>query len=143
MDFTNCSGFSHCKVNSENTRLMCEICSKLKIKSPERRQQYCSVVFIANFEQVSRFFTVSIAGFEQIYPPGKRNYYIFTLQLSSRRPQNPKRNSIIALPFMIILKCRLIWIKEKCLQAPSKLINLIRYPIVGSCLSDVRLFLFE
>ena len=87
---------------------MCEICSKLKIKSPERRQQYRSVVFIANFEQVSRFLTVSIAGFEQIYPPGKRNYYIFTLQLSSRRPQNPKRNSIIALPFMIILKCQLI-----------------------------------
>ena len=31
---------------------MCEICSKLLIETPERRQGHCSGVFIANFEQI-------------------------------------------------------------------------------------------
>ena len=35
------------KVNNGNTRTMCEICSKLTIKTPER-----SDVFIVNFEQI-------------------------------------------------------------------------------------------
>ena len=34
------------KVNNKNTRTRCEICSKLTIKTPERRQ-------ITNFEQVN------------------------------------------------------------------------------------------
>ena len=33
---------------------LCEICSKLTIKIPERRQWNCSGVFIVNFEQISR-----------------------------------------------------------------------------------------
>ena len=37
------------KVNNRNTRKRCEICSKLTIKTPERR----SGVFIVNFEEVS------------------------------------------------------------------------------------------
>ena len=40
------------QVNNRNTRTMCEICSKLKVKTPEKRQR-CSSVFIANFEQIS------------------------------------------------------------------------------------------
>ena len=36
----------------ENTRAKCEICSKLTIKTTERRQRRRSDVFIANFEQI-------------------------------------------------------------------------------------------
>ena len=40
------------KVNNRKTRTRCEICSKLTIKIPERRQYYtpCSSVSIVNFE---------------------------------------------------------------------------------------------
>ena len=41
------------KVNNGNNRTMCEICSKLTLKTPERRYQRCSGVFIVNFEQIS------------------------------------------------------------------------------------------
>ena len=47
------------KVNNRNTRKMCEICSKLIIKTPERRQwrQWRrSGVFVVNFEHISRIF---------------------------------------------------------------------------------------
>ena len=54
------------RVNNSNTRKRCEICSKLTIKSPQRR----STVFIVNFEHVSHLFTpfssVSTVGFEQV-----------------------------------------------------------------------------
>ena len=36
------------KVNSRNTRTMCEICSKSTMNTKERR----SVVFLVNFEQI-------------------------------------------------------------------------------------------
>ena len=41
------------KVNNRNTRIRCEICSKLTIKTPERRQWRRSGVFIVNFEHAS------------------------------------------------------------------------------------------
>ena len=41
------------KVNNRNTRTRCEICSKLTIKTPERRQWRRSGVFIVNFEHIS------------------------------------------------------------------------------------------
>ena len=41
------------EVNNRNTRKMCEICSKLTIKTPERRP---SGVFIVNFEHISHLF---------------------------------------------------------------------------------------
>ena len=37
------------KVNNRNTRASCEICSKLTIKTPERRQWRRFGVFIVNF----------------------------------------------------------------------------------------------
>ena len=37
---------------------MCEICSKLIIKTPERRQWCRSGVFIVNFKQISRIVLV-------------------------------------------------------------------------------------
>ena len=41
------------KVNNRNTRIRCEICSKLTIKTPERRHWCRSSVFNVNFEHIS------------------------------------------------------------------------------------------
>ena len=41
-------------VNNRDTRKRCEICSKLTIKTPERRQY--GVVFIVNFEHIAYLF---------------------------------------------------------------------------------------
>ena len=40
-------------VKNGNTRAKCDICSKLNIKTPERRQWRRSGVFNVNFEQIS------------------------------------------------------------------------------------------
>ena len=40
-------------VSNRSTRTRCEICSKLTIKTPERRQWRRSGVFIVNFEHIS------------------------------------------------------------------------------------------
>ena len=41
------------KVSNRNFRERGELCSKLTIKTPERRQSRRSVAFIVNFEQIS------------------------------------------------------------------------------------------
>ena len=46
------------KVNNKNTRTRCEICSKLTIKTPERRQWRRSGVFIVNFKRISHLVLV-------------------------------------------------------------------------------------
>ena len=46
------------KVNNRNTRTRCEICSKLTIKTPERRQRCRYSVFIVNFEHISHLVLV-------------------------------------------------------------------------------------
>ena len=56
------------KVNNRNTKTRCEICSKLTIKTPERRQWWRrsgvfkwwlrSCVFIVSFEHISHLFLV-------------------------------------------------------------------------------------
>ena len=46
------------KVNNRNTRTRCEICSKLTIRTPERRQLRHSGVFIVNFEHISHLVLV-------------------------------------------------------------------------------------
>ena len=43
------AGNSMFKVNTRNTRTRWEICSKLTINTPERRQWHRSCVFIVNF----------------------------------------------------------------------------------------------
>ena len=43
------------KVNNRNTRTNCKIYSNLTIKTPERRQQCRSGVFIVKFEHISHF----------------------------------------------------------------------------------------
>ena len=44
------------KVNNKSTKTRCEICSKLTIKTPERRRR--SGVFIVNFEHISHLVLV-------------------------------------------------------------------------------------
>ena len=41
------------KINNKNTRTKCEICSKVTIKTPERRRRRRSAVFIVNFAHIS------------------------------------------------------------------------------------------
>ena len=43
---------------NRNTTKRCEICSKLTIKTPVRRQWRCSGIFIVNFEYISHLFLV-------------------------------------------------------------------------------------
>ena len=45
-------------VNNRNTGKRCEICSKLTIRTSERRKWRCSGVFIVNFEPISHLFQV-------------------------------------------------------------------------------------
>ena len=46
------------KVNDRNTRTRCDVCSKLTIKTLERRHWRRSSVFIVNFERISRLVLV-------------------------------------------------------------------------------------
>ena len=45
---------------------MCEICSKLTIKTPERRQCLRLGIFIVNFEHILYLFLVFIVEFQQV-----------------------------------------------------------------------------
>ena len=45
---------------------MYEICSKLPIKTIQRRHRRCSAVFIVNFKQISQIVVTFIAYFEQV-----------------------------------------------------------------------------
>ena len=55
--FIDPSGTYLFKVNNENTRMLCAICSQFAIKTPEWRR-HCSGVFIFNFEQIAHIFLV-------------------------------------------------------------------------------------
>ena len=44
------------KINNQNTRKRREVCSKVTIKTPERRYCRLSDVFIVNFKHISHFF---------------------------------------------------------------------------------------
>ena len=57
-DSRNPAGIYLFKVDNRNTRTRCEICSKLTIKTPERRQWRRSGVFIVNFEHISHLVLV-------------------------------------------------------------------------------------
>ena len=46
------------KINNRNTRTRCEMCSKLTIKTPERRHWRHSGVFIVNFKRISHLVLV-------------------------------------------------------------------------------------
>ena len=55
------------KINNRNTRKRCEICSKLIMKTPERRHWRHSGVFIVNFEHVSRLTLVFFCVFVFVF----------------------------------------------------------------------------
>ena len=50
----------------KNTRKRFEICPKLTIKTPERRQRRCFSVFVVNFEYITPFSGASTVDFEQV-----------------------------------------------------------------------------
>ena len=58
------------KVNDRNSRARVEICSKLTIKTLERRQWRRSGVFIVNFENISRLVVVFLLLTLGRYIPG-------------------------------------------------------------------------
>ena len=50
-----------------NTKTTCEVCSKLTVETPERRQGHRSGVFIFNLEQISFIILLfSVVNFEQV-----------------------------------------------------------------------------
>ena len=55
---TSTVGIHLLKANNKNTRTRCEMCSKLTIKTPERRHWRRSGVFIVNFEHNSHLVLV-------------------------------------------------------------------------------------
>ena len=57
----NPAGIYLLKINNRNTRKRYEICSKLTIKTPERRQWRRSGVFIVNFERISHLVLVFLS----------------------------------------------------------------------------------
>ena len=69
MGNTNSAGIYLLKVNN---RTRCEVCSKLTIETPERRQLRRFDVFIVNFEHVSPFVLVFLLLILNM-PAGKRS----------------------------------------------------------------------
>ena len=53
-------------IQKNKTRKRCEVCSKLIIKTQERRHWCCSGVFIVNFKHFIHFSSVSILDFKQV-----------------------------------------------------------------------------
>ena len=57
--------FTCSKLVIETLEQMCEICSKLTIKTPKRRQWHHFGVFIVKFEHISHLsYSVSVVNFE-------------------------------------------------------------------------------
>ena len=67
------------KANIENTRTMCDICSKLTMNTSERSHRRHSGVFIVNFEWISHIvLALPLLDFEQVntgWIRPNRNYY--------------------------------------------------------------------
>ena len=74
------------KVNNRNTRTRCEICSKLTIKTPERRHWRSSDVFIVNFEHITHLVLVFLLlTLSRYMPAGKHcvnNLFVDAVQNS-------------------------------------------------------------
>ena len=60
-------------VKYRNTGTRCEICSKLTVKTPERRKWRCSGVFVINSGHILRLVSVSIVDFKQLNAGWKPN----------------------------------------------------------------------
>ena len=66
--FVLAAGIYLLKVNNRNTRIRCQICSKLTIKTPNNTtgEWPSSGVFIVNFEHISYLALVLIVNFEHL-----------------------------------------------------------------------------
>ena len=74
------------KVNNGNTRTRCQICSKLTIKIPERRQCfYCFSVSIVNLEHViaDGLLSIFVIFQEQLFI--KVHFFIFYVNKKKQR----------------------------------------------------------
>ena len=56
-------------MNNRNTKTRYEICSKLSIKTPERRQWHCSGDFLVNFEHIPHLVLVLLLLTLNMYLP--------------------------------------------------------------------------
>ena len=72
------------KVNNRNTRTRCEICSKLTIKTPERRQWHRFGVFIDNFEHIAHPALVFLLLTLKMQLPAGIKLFCFCLLLKTR-----------------------------------------------------------
>ena len=69
-------------VNNSNSRKRCEICSKLTIKTSERR----STVFIVNFEHISHLFLVFLLlNLNKYHPINLKTFKLLTAAIINRR----------------------------------------------------------
>ena len=78
------TGIYQSKVNNRNTRTRCEICSKLTIKTPERRHCRRSSVFIVNLEHIAHLVLgVSIVNFEHIIAGWYTFSFTYSIQVNT------------------------------------------------------------
>ena len=93
------------KVNNRNTRKICKICSKLTIKTPDRRHWSCGE-FIVNFEYISRLFlvflllTLSLHLFEVVSEKTKWYYLNSTSCISVNATPTLWRSRLSTFPGM-------------------------------------------
>ena len=74
------TGIYFFKFNNGNTRTMCEICSKLKIKTPDRNQwRRSGGVFIVSFDLISHLLLVFYLNFVELFH--KKNSKAFKFEL--------------------------------------------------------------
>ena len=83
------------KVNNRNTRTKCEICSKLTIKTPERRYftPYSSV-FIVTFEQINAGWE-DVNGFKSTGPVS--SFYCFDREKESKK-RGKSQDYLVSFP---------------------------------------------
>ena len=81
------------QVNTKNTQTRYEICSKLTIKTPKRRQRRRSGAFIVNFEHISQLVLVSLlltlkrsADWQLVLIQLSKQQFHKMLLISERRP---------------------------------------------------------
>ena len=97
------------KVNNGNTRKRYKICSKLAINTPERRQGFCSGVFIVNFEHISHLFLVflfltlnrEMFAWVLVFEKNIANLLNFLASVNTIQPQTNQTNFPLSNPKII------------------------------------------
>ena len=101
------------KVDKRNIRAMCESCSKLTIKTPERHQLCRSGVFIVNFEQISHIILVfPLLTLNKSIPagilPSKKQVTTFLIYFSKTTWYKTVKSTKFHRPRNTVLKVRFI-----------------------------------